>query len=106
MMTVKYSPDAVRALIAHPSDRRKVASEIIDKAGGKLHGFYLTFGPIDVVVILEAPSATAAAALSMMLGASGSFAQVATTPLLTMEEAMAAMKEAAPLQAAYKPITK
>jgi len=60
------------------------------------------FGAKDVVVIFEAPDATSAIALSMTLGTSGAASDVETTPLLTTEEAMAAMKQAAKTASAYK----
>ena len=103
MLQMKYSADAVKAMVAHPQDRRKAAAAAIQAVGGKLVGAYFTFGAKDVVVIFEAPDATSAIALSMTLGTSGAASDVETTPLLTTEEAMAAMKQAAKTASAYKP---
>ena len=64
---------------------------------------HFTFGAKDLVVIYEAPDATSAIALSMMLGASGAASDVETIPLLTTTEAMAAMKQAAKTAPNYKP---
>ncbi len=44
----------------------KAIREQIEKAGGKWHGFYLTFGPYDFVLTVELPSDETA--LSLLLG--------------------------------------
>jgi len=103
MLQMKYSRDAVKAMVAHPQDRRKAAVAALQGIGGKLLGFYYTFGDSDVLAIYEAPDATAAIALSLALGASGAASEVKTTPLVTMEEALAAMKQAGKAGASYKP---
>ena len=103
MIQMKYSGDAVKAMVANPQDRRKAAAAAIQAVGGKMISAYFTFGTHDVVVIYEAPDATSAVALSLTLGASGAASGAQTTPLLTMEEAVAAMKQANKTGASYKP---
>lgn len=44
---------------------------MIEKAGGKLHGLWFTFGETDIVAIAEMPNNISAAAMSMAIGASG-----------------------------------
>jgi uncharacterized protein with GYD domain len=105
MLQMKYSGAAVKTMVAHPQDRRKAAVAAVEGVGGKLLGFYYSFGAKDLVVIYEAPDATSALALSLTLGASGSASDVETTPLVTMEEAVAAMKQANKTGSTYKPPT-
>jgi len=102
MIQMKYSADAVKAMVANPQDRRKAAAAAIEAAGGKMHSVFFTLGAKDVVVIYEAPDAVSAVALSMVLGASGAASDVETTPLLTSEEAMKAMKHAGKSLPGYK----
>lgn len=102
LIKVKYSSAAVKAMIANPQDRQKAAAEAIEAVGGRLHGFYFAFGPDDVVAVFEAPDASTAAALSMAIGASGALSSIETVPLLTMQEATAALNKARTVQAAYK----
>jgi uncharacterized protein with GYD domain len=102
MISMKYSADAVKAMVANPQDRKKAATAAIEAAGGKMVGAWFTFGARDVIVIYEAPDAISAIGLSMVLGASGAAADVETTPLLTTAEAMAAMKHAAKALPSYK----
>jgi uncharacterized protein with GYD domain len=102
MIRARYSAAAVQAMIAKPQDRHKAAAAAVEALGGKLHGFYFAFGPDDVIAIAEAPDATAAAALSMAIGASGALAAIETVPLLTIHEAMEAMRKASTAQKAYR----
>ncbi len=102
LIKAKYTAAAVQAMIANPHDRGKAAAAAIERIGGRLHSFYFAFGPDDVIVIFEAPDAPAAAAVSMAIGGSGVLASVETVPLLTMDEAMAALRQAPTVQAAYR----
>ena len=106
MIQMKYSADAVKAMVANPQDRKKAAAAAIEAAGGKLVSVYFTFGNKDVLAIYEAPDAISAIGLSMMLGASGAASDAETTPLLTTAEAMAAMKHANKAAPSYKPPAK
>ena len=103
MIQMRYSADAVKAMVANPQDRKKAAAAAIEAAGGKLHSIFFTFGAKDVMVIYEAPDAMSAIGLSMVLGASGAASDAETTPLLTTAEAVAAMKHAAKAASGYKP---
>lgn len=105
MFTLRYSADAIKALVEKPSDRAKAAKSFIESIGGKMESLYFTLGEDDVVVIYEAPNTIAAAAMSMVVGASGAFSSGRTTELLTPDEAMQAMKKAGAVRAKYKPPT-
>jgi len=103
MMNLKYSQAAIKAMIANPSDRKKVAEDALAGAGATLKAFYFVFGESDLVIIYEAPNAVSAAALAMTLGASGAASDVETHLLMTTEEAMEAMRQAAATRGAYHP---
>lgn len=51
--------------------RMKAAREAMEAAGGKVHGFYITMGEYDGVVIVEAPNDEAAAKVLLATGAQG-----------------------------------
>jgi uncharacterized protein with GYD domain len=89
-----YSSQATGAMIKNPQDRAAAVRPLVERMGGKLHGLWLTFGDYDVVAIAEMPDNVSAAALSMAIGASGAMSAYRTTPLLTVNEAMEAMKKA------------
>jgi uncharacterized protein with GYD domain len=100
---MSYSREAVKAMIANPTDREAAARQITEAAGGKLKGFYFCFGSNDVVVIAEAPSDEAIAAVSLAVAASGAASAGAITKLLTAAEGMEAMKTAGKITGSYKP---
>jgi uncharacterized protein with GYD domain len=88
-----YTPTGTQGLIKDGgSKRRQVVQQMIEKAGGKLHSMYFAFGEADVLGVAEFPDQVTAAALSLVVNASGAV-QFRSTPLLTAEEIDAAAKK-------------
>ena len=96
-----YTPEAWARLIKKPEDRRVVARAVVEKLGGKLHGFWYAFGEHDGYVLIEAPDNVSAAAFSVGISAGGSLRSAETTVLLTVEEAIEMLEKAQSLP--YKP---
>jgi len=103
LVQVSYTPEALSALIAKPQDRSEAVNKVIEKLGGKSMGAWLSFGDYDLVMIIEMPNNVTAAALSLAAAAGGSCKTVKTTPLISVEEGMAALKKAG--TSGYKPIS-
>ncbi len=95
MVQASYSTAATAAMIKNPQDRGAAIKPMIEKMGGKLHGAWLSFGEYDIVVIVEAPDNVSAAAVALAVGATGAMSAYRTTPLMTTDEALKAMKQAA-----------
>ena len=102
LIQVSYSTEALRSLIKNPENRAEVVRKSIEKLGGKLVGLWLSFGDYDVVVVAEMPDNVKAAALAMAVAAGGTAKSVKTTPMLSIEEGMAALKKAG--NTGYKPV--
>jgi len=96
-----YTPEAWARLIKKPEDRRVVARAVVEKLGGKLHGFWYAFGEHDGFVLIEAPDNVSAAAFSVGISAGGSLRSAETTVLLTVEEAIEMLEKAEGLP--YRP---
>ncbi len=94
MVQASYSTAATSAMIKNPQDRGAAIKPIIEKMGGKLLGAWLSFGDYDIVVIAEVPDNVGAAALALAVGATGAMSAYRTTPLMTTDESMKAMKMA------------
>lgn len=94
LIQASYSSPAVASMVKNPQDRSAVIRALIEKAGGKLHGFWLAFGEFDVVAVAEMKDNVGAAALSMAINASGALSAYRTTTLLSPEESVRAMKQA------------
>jgi uncharacterized protein with GYD domain len=94
MYLIKFShtPETWARLLANPEDRRAAASPPIEAAGGKLHGYWYAFGDTDGYVLFEAPDDVIAAGLLVKIASSGAFTKVSTTKLLTVEEALDALR--------------
>lgn len=103
LLQVAYTPEAWAAMVKSPQDRAQAVEGAIKKLGGKMERFWMAFGEFDIVGIIEMPNSVAAAAFSMAVAAGGACKDVKTTPLLTVQEGMDAMKLAA--TSGYKPAT-
>lgn len=102
MLQVAYSSAALSALIGNPQNREEAVRKPIEKLGGKIIGFWHSFGEYDTVGIIEMPDTISIAAYAIAVAAGGSVKAQRTTPLFSAEEGMAAMKKAA--TSGYKPI--
>ena len=93
-----YTPETWAKLIEKPEDRRAAATEYIESVGGKLHGFWYAFGEHDGYNLWEAPDNVSMAAAALAIAAGGALASVETTPLLTVEETLAALQKASSIR--------
>ena len=99
---ISYSQDSIKAMAANPQDRGAEAARLLEGMGGKLHQFFFSFGDYDAVFIGELPDNVTMAACSMAVSAAGTVSAFKTTPLLSMDEAMEAMKKAGAVSG-YRP---
>jgi uncharacterized protein with GYD domain len=97
MTQFAYTPEAVAALARKPEDRAAVLKALIEKLGGRLLGFYYSFGEYDGLVIGESPDATTHLSAVLAAVAPGHLKAVKTTVLFTVDEAMEAMARAGAL---------
>lgn len=103
MLQAAYTPEAWGAMVKNPQNRMEAIRPTVEKLGGKIEGGWLAFGEYDVVLICQMPNNASAAAFSMVGAAGGAVKAVKTTPLMTTEEAMEAMRKAGGV--AYRPPT-
>ena len=101
MMQATYTPDAWGAMVKSPQNRIEALRPVVEKLGGKIDGGWLAFGEYDTVAICQLPDNVSAAALAMAASAGGALKAFKTTPLMTPDEAMAAMRKAAGVS--YRP---
>ncbi len=99
LIEAAYKPEGVKGLLAEGgSKRREAATKAIKAAGGKVEAFYFAFGSSDAVVIVDLPDHVSAAAVALVINASGAVT-VRTTVLLTPAEIDEAVKKAVPYRA-------
>jgi uncharacterized protein with GYD domain len=103
LQQVAYSIEGWKALVKKPQNRIEAVRPVIEKLGGTIEGAWFTFGDYDVVLIVEMPSNVDVTAIAMAFAAGGACKSVKTTPLLTLDEAVEAMKKAG--KTGYRPAT-
>ena len=95
LQQVAYSTEGWEALVEKPQNRIEAVRPAIEKLGGTIENAWFAFGDYDVVLIIQMPTNVDASAIAMAFAAGGACKTVKTTPLLTVEEAVEAMKKAA-----------
>ncbi|MGB1882847.1 MAG: GYD domain-containing protein [Gammaproteobacteria bacterium] len=90
MIQIKYNADSAGGLVRKPQDRKPQASLIMEKLGGSLIDFYFTFGEWDAVILVELESDVAALAVALA-DVAGGVGNTLVTPLISMDDAVAAM---------------
>ena len=93
-----YTSETWARMIHKPEDRREAARAYIESVGGKLHGFWYSFGEHDGWNLWEAPDDVSMAAVVLAIGAGGALRSIETTVLLSVEELMAALGKAKSIQ--------
>ena len=98
----RYSSDALKGMISSPEDREAAIAKVVEKAGGKLLSYYLTFGDDDWLVLIDCPNNEVALSIAAVAAAGGSVTDTKTTVAMTTKEAMAAFKAAGELAKSFK----
>ena len=94
LIMASYTAEGARGLLKEGASGRVGAIEQMAKAsGGSVEAIYFAFGKTDVFVVVDAPDAATAAAISITVNAGGG-ATTRTIPLLTVEEVDAATRKA------------
>jgi uncharacterized protein with GYD domain len=101
LIRASYTPESWAAMMKTPQDRREAARGVIEAAGGKLASFDFALGGDDVVVIVDFPNNVSAAAAAIAITSSGALKSYTTTALMSPEEAVEAMRQAAAIT--YRP---
>jgi uncharacterized protein with GYD domain len=94
LLQFAYTPQAWAALTRNPQNRLEAVRPVAERLGGRLVNKWFSFGDYDVVAILEIPDNVSAAAFSMAIASGGAVRSFKTTPLMTMDEGIEAMRRA------------
>jgi len=94
MTQFSYTAEAVAAMTKNPQDRTAGLGKLIEKLGGRLICLYYCFGEYDGVAIAEVPDNGTELAVVLAAATPGHLKAVKTTVLVSMDEALEAMKKA------------
>jgi uncharacterized protein with GYD domain len=98
----RYTRDAIKGMIVKPEDRADAIARLLSKVGGRLMGYYLTFGEYDFLAIAEAPNDVQMAAALLAAGSGGGVTDLCTTVAMTSVEAKGAFAAASDLSHGFK----
>ncbi|HSP02577.1 MAG TPA: GYD domain-containing protein [Acidimicrobiales bacterium] len=99
LVEVSYKPEGLQGLLAKGGTaRREMIEKMLAEVGGKVESFDYAFGANDAYLIVDVPDHATVAAITMMVGATGTVA-CKTTVLLSPEE----IDRAAAVKASYTP---
>ncbi len=98
----RYTPDAVKGMVANPENREKAVADLMEKAGAKLLAHYFTFGEYDFLSITEAPSEEVMASALIAGAASGGVSHLRTSVAMTAKDAKKAFESAGTLSKSFK----
>jgi len=94
MTQFAYTPEAWTALVRSPEDRSEAVGRLLESMGGRLLSYYNSFGEYDGMMIFEAPDDNTAGAGVMAAVTHGHIQAIKTTTLLSVEDALGAMRKA------------
>jgi uncharacterized protein with GYD domain len=98
----KFTTDAVKGMLANPENREEAVANLFSSVGGRLIGWYLTFGRHDWMVIGEFPNEKAAASAVLAAAAGGSLSDIETTVAMTAKEAQATFDAAGKVAKSFR----
>jgi uncharacterized protein with GYD domain len=103
LLQAAYTSEAWAAQLRNPQNRLEIVSQLMQRLGGNFESAYLAFGEYDIIAIMDLPDNVSAAAASMVVSAGGSVKSIKTTPLMTIDEAVQAMRKGAEAAPSYRP---
>ena len=98
----RFTSQAVKGMLANPENREEAVAKLFQSVGGKLIGWYLTFGHHDWLAIGEFPDEKAAASAVLAAAAGGSLSDLETTVAMTAKDAAATFGSAGKAAKAFR----
>ena len=98
----RFTSDAVKRMLDKPENREDAVAKLFKSVGGRLIGWYLTFGHYDWLAIGEFPDEKAAASAVLAAAAGGSLSEIETTVAMTAKDAAATFESAGKVAKAFR----
>src|SRR3981189_3018179 len=90
----RFTSDAVKGMLAKPENREEAVAKLFKSVGGRLIGWYLTFGHHDWLALAEFHDKNAASGAVRAAAAGVSLSEIETTVAMTAKEAAATFEAA------------
>lgn len=98
MIQGSYTPEAWAAQIKNPTDRIAAVGQMMAPLGVTFDHYWYSFGDHDFVIIANGPGNEELAAGVLSAFAGGAVTDLTTTPLLTSDQMISALKRASDVQ--------
>lgn len=105
LVQVGYTAESWAFQMKNPRDVRERVTPTAEAVGGRLESVYYAFGDYDLIAIVEFPNDAAVAAWAIGVSAGGAVRSFRTTPLVSVEDGMQALRDASQVASAYRPPT-
>ena len=89
-----FTSAAVKGMLAKPENREEAVAKLFKSVGGRLIGWYLTFGHYYWLAIGEFPDEKAAASAILAAAGGGSLSDIETTVAMSAQDAHATFQAA------------
>jgi uncharacterized protein with GYD domain len=103
LFQVAYTSDSWATQVREHGNVLERIQPLLDGCQGSVTGCFYAFGDYDLVLLADFPGAEEAAAFSLAATAGGSVKSIKTTPLLTVDQGITAMKRAEEVGRSYHP---
>lgn len=103
LFQVAYTSDSWATQVREQGNVLERIAPLLGACGGSATSCFYAMGDYDLVLLAEFPDDTGAAAFSLAATAGGSVKAIKTTPLLTVEQGLAAMAMASAAGTQYHP---
>jgi len=103
LLEVAYTPESWAKQVHDQGNVLERIEPLVDSCGGRIECLFYAFGDHDLVGIADFSSPEGAAAFSLAATAGGAVKSFRTTPLLTIDQGLAAMARAKESAALYRP---
>lgn len=103
LFQVAYTPESWKTQVHAQGNVLDRIQPLLQSCNGRVDCCFYAFGDYDLVLIADFPSGEEAAAFSLAANAGGALKAIRTTPLLTVEQGLAAMRRAEEAGKRYVP---
>jgi uncharacterized protein with GYD domain len=103
LVEVGYTPESWAHQVRQQGNVLERIEPLVAACGGRIDSLFYAFGEHDLVGLMDFPSPEEAAAFSLAATAGGAVRSFKTTPLMTVDQGMTAMRRADEASSRYRP---
>ena len=103
IITGNYTADAIKGMMAAPSDREAAVRPLVEAGGGKMVSFLVTTGETDFSMVVETDDMEGIIASLMVAGATDTVSNLKTVQAFSSKEFLEAQQRAGQIASSFKP---